>query len=221
MCDKIKRNLMMEYNAEEVYQRRKRQWLTYGRALLTIAILGLLTVALYLMSQNFNSKSASEPDQMSQVVDNVVNFENVEQINNKFNNNHDESINDVAIVHSKFTKNNQRTKRSNDAVQLNSEQFEDELLQNEIPKDNSENLKTFDKSHHRRQQPSNGVIHRHIDANGVYIFNGYKCFPISTSKPIKKLDFYRDRNRKGMCVSMILCVLMFISLLSVISLAIV
>lgn len=71
MCDKIKRILMMEYNAEEVHQRRKRLWLTYGRALFTIGILGFLTIALYAASQNFWQHSHDDDAQISQMVTSV------------------------------------------------------------------------------------------------------------------------------------------------------
>lgn len=66
MCaDKIKlkrRNLMMERsnNAEDVvYQRRKAQFLTYGRALLTISLLGILTLVLYALTHATSEVSAN------------------------------------------------------------------------------------------------------------------------------------------------------------------
>lgn len=168
MCDKIKRNLMMEYNAEEVYQRRKRLWLTYGRALFTIGILGFLTVGLYAVSQNFWTSSPSNDTQISQMTENDIKYDNSNKNVNK-----------------------ERTKRSQNS------EHENEI----IPKDYSEILPihgSSERSHSRRQQSSNNVLHRHSDDGGIYIFKGYKCVPIS--KPSKQLENLRARHRVGMCV---------------------
>jgi hypothetical protein len=201
---KIKRNLMMEYNAEEVYQRRKRQWLTYGRALLTIGILGLLTVTLYYVSQNisYSLSNAKEETELSQIVE-------IEQNQIKFDPDASINTNDIPIIDhninvddNKNKKIINKVKRSSDLLSLvnNSEQQKKVAVdENEIPKDYSENLLVHESSerHYRQQQSNNDIVHRHSNDGGIYIFKGYKCIPIS--KPSKQLENLRARHRVGMC----------------------
>lgn len=42
---------MIEMELQQAHQQRKRCWLVFGRALLTLSVLGLITVGLYLISQ--------------------------------------------------------------------------------------------------------------------------------------------------------------------------
>lgn len=202
---KIKRNLMMEYNTEEVYQRRKRQWLTYGRALLTIGILGLLTVTLYYVSQNVSQSlsNSKEETELSHMVNGVEKIEEIDQDDASIN------MNDIAIIHeinnninSDDENKNKKVKRSSDLLNINnSEQQKKQVVEdeNEIPKDYSENLLVHESSerHYRQQQSSNDIVHRHSNDGGIYIFKGYKCIPIS--KPSKQLENLRARHRVGMC----------------------
>lgn len=197
---KIKRNLMMEYNTEEVYQRRKRQWLTYGRALLTIGILGLLTVTLYYVSQNVShslSKSKDETE-LSHMVNGVENVEEIDQNDASIN------TNDIAIIKHENNKisddnKNKKVKRSSDLNKSEQQKKQVVVDENEIPKDYSENLLVHESSerHLRQQQSSNDIVHRHSNDGGIYIFKGYKCIPIS--KPSKQLENLRARHRVGMC----------------------
>lgn len=202
---KIKRNLMMEYNTEEVYQRRKRQWLTYGRALLTIGVLGLLTVTLYYVSQNVSN--SNEQTEISHMVNSEI---EIEQNQIKFDQDESINTNDIAIIdeHNNVDDDNKnkkiinKVKRSSDLLNLNnSEQQQNKVVvdENEIPKDYSENLLVHESSerHYRQQQSSNDIVHRHSNDGGIYIFKGYKCIPIS--KPSKQLENLRARHRVGMC----------------------
>lgn len=54
----------MDY--DEAYQRRKRCWQIYGRAFLTIGVLGLITVVLLNLSQN--SSSQNDESQLAKIV---------------------------------------------------------------------------------------------------------------------------------------------------------
>jgi hypothetical protein len=191
MCDKSKRNLMMELDAEEVYQRRKRRWLTYGRALLTIGVLGLITVALYSMTQVRGSESALD-DSGSSISRNDI------AINNELVNNDD----DQRIVKRDLS----GAGEHDDYGDVKSASGSDENSANEIP-DAATNLDSqHRKLQQRRQQSNNDVLHRHTSDGGVYIFKGYKCIPIS--KPSKQLENLRARHRVGM-LCFVCCLLYF------------
>ena len=202
---KIKRNLMMEYNTEEVYQRRKRQWLTYGRALLTIGILGLLTVTLYYVSQNVSHSlsNSNEETEKSHMVNSEIEIEQI-----KFDQDASINTNDIAIIHENNIDNNnindnknKKVKRSSDLLNLNNSEQQKKVVvdENEIPKDYSDNFLVHESSerHYRQQQSNNDIVHRHSNDGGIYIFKGYKCIPIS--KPSKQLENLRARHRVGMC----------------------
>lgn len=167
MYEKHKRKLIMEQrNAEdEMYQRHKKCWLSYGWAMLTIGILGLLTVAIFAMTQS-NSGDATEHN--SRVI--------VDEVFHRSGSHGDEvlrSINDdEAAINRKIVK------RNVDLVPKS----DDESAQN-LNDVNSENNPIMDEQHmkllKRQQQGSNKnhIQHRHSDGD-VYYFKGYKCVPI-------------------------------------------
>lgn len=61
---------MMELqNAEdETYRRRKRRWLSYGRALLTLGILGLITIFLVTVTRSTANHKSDEEEHKSKVL---------------------------------------------------------------------------------------------------------------------------------------------------------
>lgn len=189
MYEKHKRKLlMMERNAEdEMYQRRKRCWLTYGRALLTIGVLGLLTLSLYAATR---SRSHDEEHNSRHVF--VVDVERPRLTRESVHGDEFEVRNPKIV----------RRSVDKSEVPKNSDSESDERAQslNDVDSDNeakadSEHLKLI-----RRQQGSNGGNLRHQHSDGVtYYFKGYKCVPVlkqsgpSQMRNNPKLD---NRNRQ-------------------------
>lgn len=172
---------MMENSgsAEDIFQRRRQRWMQYGRALLTIGALGLLTIALYSMTHTAVSAEAS-----SRIV------------------NDEEARDDIAIS------NNEEKFSEKIIIKRAVAAFDGTVDNDKIPKNNlndveSDNELDMDSQHlkiFRRQQSSSNNVHRHSQQsdNGVYVFKGYKCVPIR--KPTKQLEYLRARQRAGMCV---------------------
>lgn len=168
---------IMEYQGsrEQIFQRRKQRWLQYGRALLTIGVLGLLTIALYSMTHtNSNRKVNDDKLNNARII--------VEENNDIAISNNSEEFSEKVIA---------KRAASDDKIpkrQLQS--LNDVESDNELDLD-GQHLKIF-----RRQQSSSNNAHHHSD-DGVYIFKGYKCVPIR--KPTKQLENLRARHRVGMC----------------------
>lgn len=164
MYEKHKRKLIMEpSNAEDViYQRRKRCWLSYGRAMLTIGILGLLTVVLIVATQ---SKSGDNTEHSSHAIGNSENDRSgshgvVKSIDG-----------DDSVIMRKIVKRNvDPVPKKDESVQsLNDVNSEDNSLMDD------QHMKLL-----KRQQlgsNQNYIQHRHSDGD-VYYFKGYKCLPI-------------------------------------------
>lgn len=151
MYEKHKRKLIMEPNnaEDEMYQRRKRCWLSYGRAMLTIGILGLLTVALIAATQSHSGDD-------SRVIEDKVNDRSIEG--------------DDSVVRKIVKRNVEPVPKSVESVQsLNDVNSEDSSVMDE------QHMKLLK----RQQQGSNQnyIQHRHSDGD-VYFFKGYKCVPI-------------------------------------------
>lgn len=196
---------MMEYNTEdEIYQRRKKRWLTYGRALLTIGILGLLTVVLYKLTYLYSSNESSNITKHASIsvsekvlIKNDKSFfmpkdefkdkiKDVNQIVVKRSVDNEENksilINkniDITRIHQEI---NNESDNENPKELVNSENS----LNNNKESETSQHLKLF-----RRQQENNDNIHRHMDG-GVYIFKSYKCVPIR-----KNPENLRVHGKKG------------------------
>lgn len=177
MYEKHKRKLIMEpSNAEdEMYQRRKKCWLSYGRAMLTIGILGLLTVALVAATQSHSGED-SHVESGSGSSDVVKGFEDYDEVTMR------------KIV-----------RRNVDPVPKNVESVQS---LNDV---NSEDNSVMDEQHvkllKRQQQGSdqNYIQHRHSDGD-VYYFKGYKCVPIrkTTNRYFDALISQRP-GKQGMC----------------------
>ena len=198
MYEKHKRKLMMEHNVEdEIYQRRKTRWLSYGRALLTIGVLGLLTVLIFTLTQSGSPSNESEHQSRVVVIDDYR-----------------ESFGKEGIVESgkigETPFNDQSTSlkivkravdlRSNDNsinTPKNLDSSEQILLSlNDV---NSEVKKPTSDNQHLKQLRRQSVSganqpHRHPDGD-VYYFKGYKCVPIR--KPSKQLELLRERQRSS------------------------
>jgi hypothetical protein len=181
--DKISEKVfdMMEHR-EEIFERRRRRWLQYGRALLTVGVLGLLTVALYAMTHS-NSK-AEESARIIEQSDELAISYNSEEFSEKI------KIAKRAVRDDKMPKSSSEIKPSS---------LNDVESDNELDAD-GQHLKIF-----RRQQSNGNNVHRHSD-NGFYVHKGYKCVPIR--KPTKQLENIRARHRVGMCC---LCLCAFYS----------
>lgn len=151
---------MEQRNAEdEMYQRRKKCWLSYGRAMLTIGILGLLTVVLFALTQS-NSSDGAEHN--SRVI-----------VDNKSGSHEDEIV--KSIIDDETAMSRKIVKRSVDLVPKSVVESLNDV--------NSENNPIMDDQHmkllKRQQQGSNQnhIQHRHSDGD-VYFFKGYKCVPV-------------------------------------------
>jgi hypothetical protein len=168
-------------NAEdEMYQRRKKCWLSYGRAMLTIGILGLLTVALVAATQSHSGEDS-----------------HVDSVNDRSGSGSSEvvkGINDDEVMMRKIVK------RNVDPVPKNIESVQS---LNDV---NSEDNSVMDEQHmkllKRQQQGSdkNYIQHRHADGD-VYFFKGYKCVPIrkTTHRYFDALISKRP-GKQGMCL---------------------
>lgn len=179
---------MEQLNAEdEMYQRRKKCWLSYGRAMLTIGILGLLTVVLFAMTQsNSNSGDGAEHNSRVIVVDKILHRSGSHEDGTVKSINDDEAAISRKIV-----------KRNVDLMPKSDEESAQNL--NDV---NSEDNPVMDEQHikllKRQQQGSsqNFIQHRHSDGD-VYFFKGYKCVPIR--KPSKPLYAPLTLRQPGMC----------------------
>lgn len=190
---------MMERNAEdEMYQQRKKCWLTYGRALLTIGILGLLTLSLYAATR---SRSHDEEHNSRHVF--VVDVESPRLTR--------ESVNgdEIQVRNPKIVRRSVDRRENSREVPKNSESDERAQSLNDVDsgdsdaKADSEHLKLI-----RRQQGSNGGNLRHQHSDGVtYYFKGYKCVPVlkqqgpSNPRNQHKSDNIREWPKTGMFAS--------------------
>lgn len=174
MYEKHKRKLIMEQrNAEdEMYQRRKKCWLSYGRAMLTIGILGLFTVALFAMTQSHSGNATEHNSRV--IVDKIFGQSG----------SHEDVIVQSIKEDDDDAESRKIVKRNVDLVPKSEVESAQSL--NDV---NSENNPIMDDQHmkllKRQQQGSNRNViqHRHSDGD-VYFFKGYKCVPIrKPSKP--------------------------------------
>jgi hypothetical protein len=196
MYEKHKRKLMMELQVadDEMYQRRRKCWLIYGRAILTIAVLGLLTVVLYSMT-----KSSPDEEHFSKV--------RVIVVDDRSGSHEDESVksfksDEIALSddlnrHRKLVKRNVDASRERVSFEMpkniesgeQSAQSLNDVDEDSEPKLDSQHLTLF-----RRQGASENVRHRHADGI-VYYIKGYKCVPIR--KPSSSPQELRAPQRAG------------------------
>lgn len=150
--DKISKvDKIMEFRGsrEEIFQRRKQRWLQYGRALLTLSILGLITVALYAMTQTNSSKSEHSSASIIELQSELTMSKN----------SNEKKLAKRATRDDKMPKSSEIKRQSLNDVESDELDADDQ------------HLKMF-----RRQQSGGNNIHRHSD--GFYIHKGYKCVPI-------------------------------------------
>lgn len=193
--DKINKTVcdIMEYQSrnstEEIFARRKQQWLQYGRALLTIGFLGLITVILYSMTHvkspnsSSNSNNLITSEQLSAryiVVKDEGEKQSIDTVQRDGNERFSEKI---------IAKRAATNPSSEEKIPKRSENSFNNLENENELDSNGQHLKIL-----RRHPPNNNNIrHRHSD-NGFYVFKGYKCVPIR-----KGVENLRARNRLGMC----------------------
>lgn len=188
---------------DEIYQRRRKCWLGYGRAILTIAILGLVTVALYAVTKSNSHKDehvsrvivvdGSDPSEASRV-EIVESFKGDDEATSDqldqrrvIKRSVDLRQNDVDIDSIEMPKNSVKS------VQSLSDASEDN-----DPKMDNQHLKQF-----RRQGGNQNPQHRHSDGD-IYYFQGYKCVPIR--KPHKQIAQLREDPLRARQYSGMLCV---------------
>ena len=202
MYEKNKWKLMMDRNAEDVmYQRRKKYWLSYGRALLTIAILGLLTLSLYVWAQSSKSHNEHEEHNSKHVIvgedesfPQSGSFKESEKIIPSDGIAFNDQLRNPRIVkrnaNLQDNENSIKMPKNFDKSSEQSFQSLNDVNSDNDPKMDSEHLKLI-----RRQQGSNqNLQHRHSD--GVtYYFKGYKCVPIRKPEQLKLSDTSRSSNR--------------------------
>lgn len=168
---------------DQLFHRRRRRWLVYGRAILTIASLGLLTVILYNVTHTTTS-NVDESSSQSRLMNNVGNdAHEISSKSEKSVSNEDETVrklnNDETAR--KFKRNiiivpkiivNRRSERSADG-----ETNENNDIQLD---DADEHQLKQDEKLQRRATNHKTIRHRHSDGD-VYYLRGYKCVPIKTS----------------------------------------
>jgi hypothetical protein len=184
MHERTKHKLMMEQQLEvdEMFSRRKKCWLSYGRAILTIAILGLLTVSLYTLTKS-NSETDEEHISKHEIIPHDSEEVTIFKSSHKRN----------TIIVNTFSDDNIKSdghkivKRNSNAIQkknfvtnvTNKPKIEydsyTQNVQNSIPK-----LDSFHSNLFRRQGLQERIEHRHSDGT-VYYLKGYKCVPIQKS----------------------------------------
>lgn len=187
---------MMEFqNVDELYQRRKRRWLSYGRALLTIGILGLITVFLLAVTQSSGRQKGEE--HLSQVIsaDEEQLIHQSETVESRKDG--DSPISDQ-LANRKVVKRSVAVDRkvpkkldSNEAQSLN------DVNSDSDPKTDNQHSKLFRRQHGTSSNP------RHLHSNGdVFYRIGYKCTPIRKPSKLKPLELKRPRDQSGrLCCS--------------------
>lgn len=192
MYQKHKRKLMMEHNAEEeIYQRRKKCWLSYGRALLTFGILGLLTVVLFTVARSdFSSKNVEHHERILVIDNHQKPFaESVGSVSSSLS---DQSSAKVAKRSVDLQTNANRNENSIDTPKnLDNKREQAPQSLNEVDSvERNQELKQF------RPEPGTSSYRPHRHPNGdVYYFKGYKCVPIR--KPSNQLELLRARQRSS------------------------
>lgn len=154
---------------DDLYQRRKKRWLSYGRALMTLGILGLITVFLVIVT-----KSNNRDEHSSRII--VVNEEKFVHRSEIF----DGSKEDESHVEKQRES---RVKRSVD---------------NEVPKnsvDSDERANEVSKL--IRQDPSSNFEDRRHYGE-VYYFKGFKCHPHVPIRKLLEFKRPRE-HWSGMC----------------------
>lgn len=184
---------------DEAHLRRKRRWLSYGRALLTIGILGLATVGLLAMTQStdshdehFSRTVVENRDQMphkKEIVENPI---------------FDQLPNRQIIKRSAENK----AKKVNRGVPKKIVNNEANSL-NEVNYIDSDLRMDHKQSNPKRSEQGSSPNLRHVHSNGdVYYFKGYKCVPMR--KPLQSpAEIKRPHDRSGM----LCCLLSYFHLL--------
>lgn len=181
-------------NAEdEMFQQQRKCWLVYGRALLTITILGLVTAALFAATKSNSDKDEHDSKinvfdestlSRSSRVELLKGFKSddeaaIAQLNQRrqFKRSVDLRQNDIEIDLLKIPKNSVKSAKSANAVSSDND---------------NQHLKQL-----QRQGASQNQQHRHSDGD-IYYFQGYKCVPMRKPQKQFKADAIRARQNLGM-----------------------
>lgn len=124
---------IMEFSGSEIFQQRRQRWLQYGRALLTIGILGLLTIALYTLTHS--NSTSQQQDSSSRIIQS------------------DEIA--IEVFSEKSVVKRAVSDEVNDKIPKNNFQ---QMSSNELDMD-SQHLKMF----RRQQNNNNNIVHQHSD----------------------------------------------------------
>lgn len=171
---------------EETYQRQRKCWLGYGRALLTIAILGLFTVALYAVTKSDSSKDEHDSRVIVIAGPGSPSGSSREEIVEKITNG--DAASDQLDQRRVFRRSVDQRQNNIEGNSIEVPRDFDNSVQsfsdvNSDKRMDSQHLKMF-----RRQGSNQNPEHRHSDGD-IYFFQGYKCVPIR--KPPKQLAHLR------------------------------
>jgi hypothetical protein len=162
---------------DQLFHRRRRRWLVYGRAILTIATLGLLTVILYSVTHTTESQE-SHQEQRSR----LINVDGGNDGRGRSVSIEDETVRKLNDDETAKRVESERVKRNVPKIVVNSRSEEATDEDNDIQLDTDEHHEKLQ----RRASNHENLRHRHSDGD-VYYLRGYKCVPIKTSSQYRPL----------------------------------
>lgn len=174
---------------DQLFQRRRARWLVYGRAILTIATLGLLTVVLYNIT---HTKAQSHDDeQRARLV-----FGGNSNIDARQPPSQSVSYQEARTVATLSHGESHRSKRNVPKIVVNSRSSSEARGglkdENDIQLDSDDEIRHVEKLQRRVVNQAHHNSHRHRHSDGyTYYLKGYKCVPV----PVTKSSSSSRRNR--------------------------
>lgn len=173
---------------DQLFHRRRTRWLVYGRAILTIATLGLLTVVLYNITHSQSPESHQEEQRSRLIYADGGTLKTPHRRSVSIEDETVRKLNDDETA----TKSEHRLKRNVPKIVVNSVSAPSAGARNGLKDENDIQLDTDDEIGHveklqRRvvnQPHHNSHRHRHSDGD-IYYLKGYKCVPITKSPSSK------------------------------------
>lgn len=196
---------------EERFQRTRRNWLGYGRALLTFAVLCTITITIYYWAHS-GSHNDTETTQRTDLLNISSNYQALELKNSA-------SSHKTIEILPNSNENSRIKKRSADrglenAIDKTSVYTYSYDVDSEMPKidDNSENLANsyYDSNdvdgnsnsiptnlkhnvHFKRQEHKNvPIIHKHQDGHDYVLYKKYNCVPYRVPRPRNYVSWHRN-----------------------------
>lgn len=165
---------------DQLFQRRRARWLVYGRAILTIATLGLLTVVLYNIT---HTKAQSHDDeQRARLV-----FGGNSDIDARQPPSQSVSYQEARTVATLSHAESHRAKRNVPKIVVNSRSSSEARSglkdENDIQLDSDDEIRHVEKLQRRVVNQAHHNSHRHRHSDGyIYYLKGYKCVPVPVTK---------------------------------------